>query len=152
MYVPNWFILLSRHWSLNLLASATYHIIAASIYPLSGAVNFYHIFSHSYSNSFLFKWKSIFTCGVRAACQLLGGVPSRTFEIPLPREVSYEYAGCDGRWVSPHQLDKQSTTSFPRGDRKSLMVTSTYSLLNYLLLFYEIYIIVNLMRKPVISL
>ena len=31
------------------------HIIAASIYPLSGAVNFYHIFSHSYSDSFLFR-------------------------------------------------------------------------------------------------
>ena len=96
MYVPNWFILLSRHWSLNLLASATYHIIAASIYPLSGAVNFYHIFSHSYSNSFLFKWKSIFTCGVHAACQLLGSVASRTFEIPLPREVSYKCAG----WIA----------------------------------------------------
>ena len=33
-------------------------------------------------------------CGVPAACQLLGGVPSRTFLCPC--EVSYKYASCVG--------------------------------------------------------
>ena len=77
-----------------------------------------------------------------AACQLLGSVASRTFGIPLLREVSYKYVGCN--------IDESVLTDAANNQQQTinLIDTSMNSLLNYFLLSNEIYILVNPMRNP----